>query len=200
MRVLTPELVEFARDNRSRLPRVLSSETKGAALLDEAAIREFLRTDYARMTAAVALVAGSRSAAEDAVQEAILRAWERSDRGEHIESMPHWVATVALNLSRSSIRRLFAERRARERLTRTATTNDPSADDRLDVERAIAALPRRQRETIVLRYLLDMNTREVAETLGVSEGTVKSSLARGRRTLATSLRVDDMEVLHDAQP
>jgi RNA polymerase sigma-70 factor (ECF subfamily) len=170
------------------------------ALLDEAAIREFLRTDYARLTAAVSLVAGSHSAAEDAVQEAILRAWERSERGEHIESLPRWVATVALNLSRSGIRRLFAERKARERLRRNPTTSDPSAGERLDVERAIAGLPRRQRETIVLRYLLDMNTREVAEILGISEGTVKSSLARARTTLATTLRVDDMEVLNDAKP
>jgi RNA polymerase sigma-70 factor, ECF subfamily len=159
-----------------------------------------LRTDYARMTAAVSLVAGSYSAAEDAVQEAILRAWERSERGEHIESLPRWVAAVALNLSRSGIRRLIAERKARERLTRNPTTSDPSAGDRLDVERAIASLPRRQRETIVLRYLLDMNTREVAEILGISEGTVKSSLARARTALAASLRADDMEVLNDAQP
>jgi RNA polymerase sigma-70 factor (ECF subfamily) len=193
-------LVFLARQPIASLARPILGGEGSRALLDEAAIREFLRTDYARMTAAVALVAGNYSAAEDAVQEAILRAWERSERGEHIESLARWVATVALNLSRSGIRRLFAERRARERLTRNPTTSDPSADERLDVERAIASLPRRQRETIVLRYLLDMNTREVAETLGISEGTVKSSLARARTALATSLRADDMEVLNDAQP
>jgi DNA-directed RNA polymerase specialized sigma24 family protein len=44
-----------------------------------------------------------------------------------------------------------------------------------------------------------MNTREVAETLGISEGTVKSSLARARTTLAALLRADDTEVLNDAQ-
>jgi RNA polymerase sigma-70 factor (ECF subfamily) len=193
-------LVFLARQPIASLARPILGGEGSRALLDEAAIREFLRTDYARITAAVALVAGNYSAAEDAVQEAILRAWERSERGEHIESLARWVATVALNLSRSGIRRLFAERRARERLTRNPTTSDPSADERLDVERAIASLPRRQRETIVLRYLLDMNTREVAETLGISEGTVKSSLARARTALATSLRAGDMEVLNDAQP
>ena len=45
--------------------------------VDEVAIREFLHTDYPRLVAAVALACGSRPAAEDAVQEALLRAWER---------------------------------------------------------------------------------------------------------------------------
>ena len=53
--------------------------------LDEADVREFLAADYPRMVAAVALVAGSRAAAEDAVAEALARAWERSERGETID-------------------------------------------------------------------------------------------------------------------
>ncbi|HKZ76153.1 MAG TPA: hypothetical protein VJ259_05765, partial [Actinomycetota bacterium] len=56
-------------------------------LIDEIAIREFLYGDYPRLVAGVALVAGSRPAAEDAVQEALARAWERSERGEEIESL-----------------------------------------------------------------------------------------------------------------
>lgn len=48
---------------------------------DEIAIREFLYTGYPRLVAAAALASGSRPAAEDAVQEALLRAWERSEKG-----------------------------------------------------------------------------------------------------------------------
>ena len=66
--------------------------------VDEVALREFLHTDYPRLVAAVALASGSRPAAEDAVQEALLRAWERSEKGEDIESLNAWVTTVALNL------------------------------------------------------------------------------------------------------
>ena len=59
--------------------------------LDESTIREFLATDYPRVVAGVALACGSYPAAEDAVQEAVARAWERSGRGERIESPKAWV-------------------------------------------------------------------------------------------------------------
>jgi endonuclease YncB( thermonuclease family) len=55
--------------------------------LDDETIREFLETTYPRLVAAVALVAGSRDAAEDAVQEALARAWERAGT-EQIRSLP----------------------------------------------------------------------------------------------------------------
>ena len=74
-------------------------------MLSEADIREFLDTAYPRLVTAVALVSGSRAAAEDAVQEALARAWERSERGEAIESLPAWVTRVAMNLSKSRLRR-----------------------------------------------------------------------------------------------
>ena len=66
-------------------------EKEETDLLDEGTIREFLVATYPRLVAAVALISGSRAAAEDAVQEALARAWERSERGEQIESLPAWV-------------------------------------------------------------------------------------------------------------
>jgi RNA polymerase sigma-70 factor (ECF subfamily) len=165
-------------------------------VLDETAIRAFVRDDYPRLVNAVALVTASYPAAEDMVQEALARAWSRIDRGESIDSLPNWVAAVALNLSRSRWRRLVVERRAGERLAH-AETMPPPGDDHIDVTRALAELPRRQREVAVLRYLIGMSTREVAETLGVGEGTVKNSLAKARATLAERLRVHDAEVTND---
>lgn len=155
--------------------------------VDEIVIREFLHTSYPRLVAAVALVSGSRPAAEDAVQEALLRAWERSELGASIESLDAWVATVAFNLARSGVRRLMAESRARSRMRTMAGITDPADGERVDIERALASLPRRQREMVVSRYYLRMDTREVARVLKVSEGTVKSTLARARRTLAAAL-------------
>jgi RNA polymerase sigma-70 factor (ECF subfamily) len=160
--------------------------------VDEIAIRDFLHTRYPRLVAAVALVCGSRPAAEDAVQEALLRAWERSEKGEEIESLNAWVTTVSLNVARSGLRRLMAERRARSRLGRDFVP-EPTSGDRIDVERALAALPRRQREAIVLRYYLQMDTREVSEALGIHEGTVKSTLSRARTALAGALGETDTE-------
>ena len=155
------------------------------ATVDEAAIRDFLAGPFPRVVAAVGLVAGSRAAAEDAVAEALARAWERADRGEEIRSLPAWVTHVALNLSRSRLRRVRAEARARDRIQQGNLQATP--EDRLDVQRALAGLPRRQREVIVLHYFLELRVAEIASALRVSEGTVKSSLHRGRHAMAAAL-------------
>jgi RNA polymerase sigma-70 factor (ECF subfamily) len=164
--------------------------------MDDAAVREFVSKDYARVVNAVAFVAGSVEVAEDLVQEALARAWARSARGDTIDSLPSWVAAVALNLSRSRWRRVVVERRHALRVAVAEGTPGPDAD-RVDVMRALASLPRRQREVAVLRYLLEMSTREVAATLQIGEGTVKNSLAKARLALATRLRIDDAEVVND---
>jgi RNA polymerase sigma-70 factor (ECF subfamily) len=126
------------------------------------------------------------------VQEAVARAWERSQRGEGIGSLPAWVTRVAVNLTHSRWRRARVEARGRERLaTRMSATAD--ADDRMDVERALSALPRRQREATILRYYLGLDVNEVADALGVTEGTVKTTLFRARRALAVALGNHDEE-------
>jgi RNA polymerase sigma-70 factor (ECF subfamily) len=143
--------------------------------------------------AGLSLVTGSRPAAEDAAQEALARAWERTERGEHIESLKAWVTVVALNLVRSGFRRLRAERKARARLAEPTGASPASAEDLVDVRRALATLPRRQREATVLRYYLDLSVLEVAQALRVNEGTAKTTLHRARLALARALgeRVDE---------
>lgn len=158
--------------------------------MDESDIRRFLDESYPRLVGAVALVAGDLATAEDAVQEAIVRAWERTDRGDRIEDLEPWVATVAMNLSRSRLRHLRVERRARPRLVAASTVDGPNADA-VDVRRALATLPRRQREAAVLRFYLDYSTQEIASAMGTSHGTVKSQLAKARAHLADALGVPD---------
>jgi RNA polymerase sigma-70 factor (ECF subfamily) len=147
--------------------------------------------------AALSLVTGSRPAAEDAVQEALARAWERTERGDHIESLKAWVTTVALNLVRSGFRRLRAELKARARLAGASPI--ASVEDLVDVRRALATLPRRQREATVLRYYLDLSVLEVAQALRINEGTAKTTLHRARQALARALgeRADE-EATNDA--
>lgn len=166
-------------------------------MLDDTAIREFLVTTYPRLVAGVALVAGSRAAAEDAVQEALSRAWERSERGERIESLPAWVTRVAMNVSKSRLRRVRAEARARERVAGSAARPAPGADERIDVERALAALPRRQREATILRYYLGYDVAGVAEVMGINEGTAKTALFRARQALAAALGEGEPEEAND---
>jgi RNA polymerase sigma factor (sigma-70 family) len=165
-------------------------------VLDDAAIEEFLRDGYRRVVGAVALVSGSLATAEDAVQEALVRAWERSKGPNDIQSLEPWIITVALNLSRSRLRRLVVERRARPRLVQPSAA--PPDGEAIDLRRALAALPRRQREAIVLRYFLDLDVREVATVMNVREGTAKSTLARARDSLACQIG-DTKEIAPDAQ-
>ncbi len=126
------------------------------------------------------------------MQEALARAWEREGRGEHIDSLPAWVTRVSVNLTRSRLRRLRAESRAKDKAGRNRRpTEDP--DTRIDVRRALSELPRRQREVTVLRYYLGLDIAEIAASLGVSQGTVKTSLSRARATLAEALELEEGE-------
>jgi RNA polymerase sigma-70 factor (ECF subfamily) len=166
-------------------------------LVDEAQVREFLVTTYPRLVAAVALMEDSRATAEDAVQEALARAWERSGRGaEPLDNLSAWVTRVAMNLSKSRLRRLRAEARAKERVSSSLAPAD-SPEDRIDIQRSLARLPRRQRQATVLRYYLGMDVAEVAVALGVSEGTAKTALFRGRRALAVLLGEAEQEDEHE---
>ena len=166
-------------------------------MIDEAEIERFVREDYARIVNAVALVSGNVATAEDLVQEALARAVERPDRG--IEELANWVVAVALNLARSRWRRLVIERRASSQWQRNDVSGfSESIDARVDIERALATLPRRQREVAVLRYLLGLSTREAASVLGVGEGTVKNSLSKARTALASTLGISDEGWVDDA--
>src|SRR5688500_14480077 len=158
-----------------------------AGRLDELGLRKFIGERYAGVVAAVALVTGSQAAAEDAVQEALVRAWERSERGEVIEHVAAWVTTVSLNLARSGLRRLVAEQKARLRLGRPPAQVNPSTEDSLAVRDALATLPDRQREVTVLRYYAGPDVAESAGVLDISQGTVKTSLPRARQALAQTL-------------
>src|SRR5439155_8341300 len=166
-----PSESAFPRQPRPSLgrPRLGRGDT-----VDEVELREFLRERYPRLVGAVALVTGDVASAEDAVQEAIVRAWERTERGEQIVALDRWVAAVAMNLSRSRLRRLRVDRLARPRLL-AAPSVQPSGD-RIEVARALAVLPRRQREAAVLRCLVDLSTGEIAKEMRTSAGTGKSEL------------------------
>lgn len=161
--------------------------------LTELEVRDFLARDYPRLVNSMAFVCGSVPAAEDAVQEGLARAWERSERGQWIESLPAFVASVARNVLRDRFRRLRVERRARRALAespRRGPTIDQVAE-RTDLARALAGLPDRQREVAAYHYVLDLDIAEIARVLHVPEGTVKSALFRARRSLAAALGIVD---------
>lgn len=131
---------------------------------------------------------GSPELAEEAVQEAFARAWARLQRGQRFDHLAGWVATVALNHARSGRRRKASERRAVERLAANQSAeSDRGIELALVVQSAVDGLARRQRDVVVLYYLLDIDVATVSRLLRVSEGTVKTALARARARLAVVL-------------
>jgi RNA polymerase sigma-70 factor (ECF subfamily) len=154
--------------------------------VDDARLQTFIAAEYRQVVATVELVCGSLATAEDAVQEALARAWER---GESIDRLGAWITTVALNLARSQMRRWRAERRARDRIGPPAMAPDaPGASAEAHaVREALRALPRRQREVTVLRYYAGLNVDEIAAALEISSGNVKAMLFRARQALAAGL-------------
>jgi RNA polymerase sigma-70 factor (ECF subfamily) len=152
---------------------------------------DFYVFDYPRLVSAIRLITGDADSARDAVDEACARAWERIDRGQSIDVLGAWVRVVALNQARGRIRRRASERRTIERLAAMATQDVPDAmaraGDALDIHRVLAALPRRQREVVVLYYFLDQSVDRIADELEIPVGTVKAALHRARAALATQL-------------
>jgi RNA polymerase sigma-70 factor (ECF subfamily) len=163
--------------------------TASSAEIDESTLRLFLAGDYRRLIGAFRVLAGSRAAAEDAVEEAVARALERTRRGEAIEDLTAWVATVARNLLRTAHRRRVIERQARRVLADRdgSSRTDQLLEAHADLVRAVAALPRRQREAIALHYFADLPVAQVARVTASTEGAVKVRLHRARTALASAL-------------
>jgi RNA polymerase sigma-70 factor (ECF subfamily) len=160
----------------------------GVRGIGEDELEAFFQNSYPRVLGVVSLVTGSRPVAEDAVHEALARAWEHRRPIDHPE---RWVLTVALNLARNRWRKV-----RREVAMASAAESDAGAPDprplSADLRRALAALPVRQREVVVLHYLLDLPVAEVAALLGLSAGGVKHALFRARASLARALTTEEI--------
>lgn len=155
---------------------------------DRARLEDFVAQHYPRVVATVAMITRDRQDAADAVQDALV-GYLAAPPDREIQNLPAWITAVASNRLRDRHRTRSAESRAFARVG-----VDPEGhDDRvemldLDLQRALDALPPRQRRICALHYLLDQSVEQVAETLGVSTGTVKTQLFRARKTLAATLR------------
>ncbi|MEL6890282.1 MAG: SigE family RNA polymerase sigma factor [Actinomycetota bacterium] len=157
---------------------------------DDAAQAEFdalFRSHQPRLVESLTLVAGDRELAADAVQEAFVRAHQRWRRVRRYDDPIGWVRRVAINRLKDEHRRSRRKRVAIGRLSTEPTypVEPVFADD--DLRRQLAELPRQQRLCIVLRYVDDLSVAEIASTLGVADGTVKSNLHDARARLRRRL-------------
>jgi RNA polymerase sigma-70 factor (ECF subfamily) len=155
---------------------------------------QFYTGAVGRLLGQLLLVTGDLHEAEEVVQEAFARASVRWARLADYEVPEAWVRRVALNLAAERARRLRRQARALVRLGPPPQVPAASAEA-LALLEALRTLPMRQRQAIVLYHLVDLPVAEVSRLLGVRPGTVKSLLARGRRTLADRLS-DAQEVLN----
>ena len=135
---------------------------------------------------------GDRERARDTAQEALSRAWSRRRRKRPATTWWSWAAGFAVRVCREDARRTEAWSAlgsAGDVPSRLATGDLGLVDpEHTTLHEAIQALPDRQREVTVLRFLVGLSTRGVAETLGCPMGTVKSNLHKAIVNLHGTLR------------
>lgn len=147
----------------------------------------FYREEYGSVLALVYGLSGSRWVAEDIAQEAFLRVHRDWRRVAEMESPDGWVRRIAVNLVRSRVRRLRSEAAARLRLGGESVSMSQPAIEFDEFWREVRKLPDRQARVIALRYIDDLSVSEIAQVLGVAEGTVKAQLHEGRLRLRRQL-------------
>lgn len=131
---------------------------------------------------------GDWHTADDAVQHTFVQLYRHWSR-VRAESLDAYARTILVNSVRSHLPRTRREVTTADPPDSLVAAGDPGL--RLDLGRALARLPRRQREMVVLRHLEDLPVSEVARLLGIAEGTVKSQTARGIDTLRRLLGATD---------
>lgn len=149
----------------------------------------FVERNYGEVLRSVALAIGDESRAEESVQEAFARAFRRWRAVSAMERPVTWVYVVAMNAYRKAWRREMrrAGHTIEEHSTRDHSDQVVAA---VDLGAAFEVLAARQRTAVVLRYLVDLPTKEVAEVLGCAEGTVKATLHQALRKLRVDLGQD----------
>jgi RNA polymerase sigma-70 factor (sigma-E family) len=151
-------------------------------------VESLFHAHYPRIVYTAFSLVGDWDLAEQLAQEAYLRLWRRWRWISDPQAAPTYLQRTVVNLSRETIRRKVIERRAlRIKGADRAEPHEPDPAAVVELRRAVAALPARKRECVVLRFLLGLSEAETAELLGVSVGTVKSQTHKGLRLLRDRL-------------
>ncbi len=158
---------------------------------DQSAFHELYQEHVGRTYVLCLRLTGSAAEAEERTQDVFVQAWRKlaSFRGE--SAFSSWLHRLAVNLV------LMERRAAGRRWARVAAVEDPAALEqggeghspalRLDLERAVAALPEGARQVFVLHDVEGYRHEEIGELLGIAAGTSKAQLFRGRRLLREML-------------
>jgi len=163
---------------------------------DVARLEAWLADGYAKSFRTACLILGNPADAEEAVQEAFLRAWRFRDSLPGGVDVRRWLYRVVVNSCNSKLRTEIPHRDRRGRDDALESVIDTGAATSVaastDLLAALGDLPVALRTVVVLRYFADLSEREIATAIGRPVGTVKSRLHEARRQLAShpALRED----------
>jgi RNA polymerase sigma-70 factor (ECF subfamily) len=145
------------------------------AVLRQSSFEEYYRVQRDSIYRALLLTIGNQSLAAEAVDEAMVRTYQRWRTVSKYRNPAGWSYRVALNWARDQLRK-----RKREQLGDAPEMGVPvpSVGDPMLLE-ALGSLPLEYRSVVVLRYYFDWSQVQIADALDIPEGTVKSRLNRG---------------------
>ena len=153
-------------------------------------LESLYKSDYRTLVGFAFLFVATKEVAEEIVQDVFLLTIKKAQTDEnfYLNEPDKYIKKAIVLRSRNYHRRNFLKKKKEDQLQKqiTLVTNDkPKESDAID--RAIAMLPRSQKECIILRYFEDMKIEEIAGTLSISEGTVKSNLNRASAAIKSAL-------------
>lgn len=151
---------------------------------------------YPDLVGLLSLHSGDRQSAEDASQTALARLCERWHKVSGYPNPRGWVYRVALNAARDQFRRRRREADSQPAEVAAPVDQEGRTVDALDVRSALARLPQRERETLLLRYFADLSVDEAAAVLGCPANTIKTITRRAIQQLRAEGIVNDVEVQH----
>ena len=157
-------------------------EGAAEAMVGELTFEDFFELEQERVLRLLWMVTGSLQEAEDIVQEAFLRVWERWPKVSAMESPTGYLHQTAMNVFRNRYRR------AKLGLRKVIGTEPPidafgSAEDRISVSSALRDLTPKQRAALVLTDLLEYSAEQAGRMLGVSGSTVRSLSSTARAAM-----------------
>ena len=178
-------------------PARIPSQRDGAEAEDAAAagttvdhLTETYRAHYRSLLGLAALLLDDTASCEDVVQEAFIRVHSARKRVRDPEKTLAYLRQTVVNLSRSALRRRILGLKLLSKPMPDMASAEEGAYDQLERDsliKAMKGLQRRQREVLVLRYFADMTEAQVAETLGISLGSVKAYGSRGIAALRVAM-------------
>ncbi len=155
--------------------------------MDREEFTSFYTASFQRLVGHLYAMTGDQAEAQDAVQEAFVRAWARRGKIDRNGSPEAWVRVTAWRIAASRWRRARDGERLMVLAARPESTAGPTPD-RVAFVAALRKVPVEQRRALVLYHLCDLTVDQIAAETGTRAGTVKARLARGRAALTPNLR------------